>query len=157
MDDFQIRPQNPQDASGICEVHIASIRILNGPFYSSEQIETWAGRCRPDRYEVVDRLGEGHFVAEKDGRIVGFSNVKGAELTGCYVSPLAVGRGIGSGLCAAAEAWALGQGHVELNCSSSLQAVGFYLKRGFKKIGEKRFMLNQEVGLESISMRKRLR
>jgi GNAT superfamily N-acetyltransferase len=73
-----------------------------------------------------------------------------------YVSPDHVGRGAGRGLWRRVEAWCLSQGVPAVHLMSSLQAVPFYLKMGFRKIEEVKIRLSGGVPLEAVRMEKYL-
>jgi putative acetyltransferase len=154
---IEIRPAVPDDAPALCAVHIASIRGLDAPFYSPVQIEAWVGKCKVENYREVSRPGERQFVALVDGELAGFSAVKLGELVGCYVGPGWVGRGVGRALCDQAEAWALEEGQASLHCLASLQAKGFYLRRGYRLLRETLFKLSEDVSLEALEMSKVLK
>jgi predicted N-acetyltransferase YhbS len=158
MADFILRPAEPADAEAICGMHMDSIRRLDGPFYSAGQIEAWAGSKRPEQYvETMALDGERMLVALSQGRIVGYGSIFNAEIRGLYVSPDHVHQGVGRGLCRAMEDWALSQGTPAVHLLSSLQAEGFYLRMGFRRIEAVRFMLSAGVPLEAVRMEKYLK
>jgi putative acetyltransferase len=157
MAPFDIRVGSAEDAPGICAAHIASIRVLNAPFYRPEQIEAWVGMKRPEDYTQAMQSGTQFFVGIKDGRVLGFSCVNGEELTGLYLSPEAVGQGLGKALYTQAEDWARSQGRPRLYCDSSLQAEGFYRHQGFVELERLLYPLRGGTqSLEAIKMRKDL-
>ena len=96
--------------------------------------------------------GELVWVAEHDGRQVGFASLKGHELNALYATAQAP-RGTGTALLHAviAEAKALGQKHLVATCS--LNAVAFYLRSGFEDIGPAELVRSGAV-IPAIRMRK---
>ena len=40
----------PEDAEAVCDVHIASIRILCAKDYTYDKIEAWVSNCTPENY-----------------------------------------------------------------------------------------------------------
>ncbi len=109
----------------------------------------------PDAIDIPqDQITEGRvFVAEADGRTVGFGVViprsdGEAELDGLYVEPGAWGRGIGRLLMHHAEALARSGGARLLNVVSNGRAVGFYRACGFDGVREVQTGLSP--GLEMI-------
>ncbi|HTB22894.1 MAG TPA: GNAT family N-acetyltransferase [bacterium] len=142
------------DAEAICRVHLDSIRRLDGPHYSSKQIETWCAGKRPESYVQSMSDGESMFVAIQNGQVVGFGGIRRDEIRAVYVSPDHVLLGAGSLLCGALEAVARGNGFKSVHLSSSIQAEAFYLKMGYKKLADGLFKLNQEVSLEAAKMEK---
>src|SRR5262249_3652843 len=131
---FEIREGREEDAPGLCAAHVASIRGLDAPFYRPEQIEAWAGSKRPERYIAAMREGTQFFVGVAGAKLLGFSCLEKDELTGLYLAPEAVGQGLGRALCLRAEEHAREQGYPALRCYSSLQAEGFYRKRGYVEL-----------------------
>jgi GNAT superfamily N-acetyltransferase len=132
-----IRKATPEDAPAIHALHEASIRAACARHYSPAQIDAWIGglgveRCR----EAMRRLE--FLVADEGGRIAGFSvvDVAGGELHALYVAPGSAGRGLGRALLGAAERIAAAWGLRTLRLKSTLNAEGFYARRGYVRLGE---------------------
>jgi GNAT superfamily N-acetyltransferase len=109
----------------------------------------------PDAIDIPeDQITEGRvFVAEADGRTVGFGVViprsdGEAELDGLFVEPDAWGKGVGRQLMHHADALARSGGARLLNVVANGRAVGFYEACGFQavRVVETRF----SPGLEMI-------
>ena len=87
-------------------------------------------------------IDEGHvFVAEREGRVLGFGVVlqrsdHEAELDGLYVEPDAWGEAIGRQLMHHAEVLARSGGARLLNVVANGRAVGFYEACGFQTVRE---------------------
>jgi N-acetylglutamate synthase-like GNAT family acetyltransferase len=70
------------------------------------------------------------FVAEQDGVVVGVVAIERNEIAQLFVSPTIQGRGIGSGLVAAAEAHMLSSGYAKARAWSAT-APTFYVRIGY--------------------------
>jgi GNAT superfamily N-acetyltransferase len=72
------------------------------------------------------------------GQVVGFGSICPAEsgLRSLYVDPRAGRRGVGSRLLVALERMAAAHGARVLVLDASLNAAGFYARRGFEVIGQ---------------------
>ena len=74
-------------------------------------------------------------LAFEDDRLVGTGALEGSTLQGLFVDPDAQGRGIGRALMAQLSSMARERGLPELRLGSSLTAVGFYERLGFRREG----------------------
>lgn len=128
-----IRRATDADAEAITPVHVASIRTLCANDYTQQRIDAWAGWKSPDKYRKAMAAGELFFVAEVDGRVVGFSVLFGDEVKAVYLHPDRVGQGLGRKLLEAVEAEARSAGVTELKLTSTLTAVPFYEACGTRR------------------------
>ena len=151
-----IRRATPADADGITPVHVASIRTLCATDYTPEQIDAWAGWKSPDKYRAAMEAGEVFFVAELNGRVVGFSVLFGEEVKALYLHPDYVGRGIGRRLLEAVEAEAQSKGIAELRLTSTLTSVRFYEACGYMKGDLHQHPVTGGVTLPCVHFAKRL-
>jgi N-acetylglutamate synthase-like GNAT family acetyltransferase len=130
---FTIRKARQEDKESIWRVHAEAIRGMCVSHYSQEVIRLWVERLRPENYgEAISR--NEFFVAEENGAVVGFGELDQAvrEVQGLYVSPLVAGRGVGWKLLCTLEERARTFGLERLHLTSSLNAVSFYERAGFK-------------------------
>lgn len=86
------------------------------------------------------------FVAEEQGRIVGFATIiahdgNDAELEGLFVEPAEWRRGIGRALVHAVEREAQAWGATRLHVLANPHALDFYRAVGFETIGEEKTQL----------------
>lgn len=132
---MRIRKYNFDDAEAHAEVHRESVRGVASEDYRDEVIEVWASKEPED--SSLDEEKE-RFVAEEDGKIVGFSdyNKETNELSGLYVKPDYTGKGIGEKLLQKAEENARENGLERLWCKSTITAKDFYQKHGYGLIEE---------------------
>lgn len=130
-----IRKARQEDKEAIWRVHGRAIRETCASHYPREVIEVWAGRLRSEKYaEAIDRYE--FFVAEEDGVVVGFGELGPAAgaVQGLYVSPHVAGRGVGWKLLCTLEETARAHGLQSLRLTSSLNAVPFYERAGFRAV-----------------------
>lgn len=125
--------------------------------YSQEVVRVWAERLQPEKY--AEAIGSNEFfVAEEDGVVVGFGELDqaGGEIAGLYVSPDVASRGVGQKLLWTLEERARACGLESLHLMSSLNAVSFYERAGFKSLGEMTKTLSPGVERASVRMFKDL-
>jgi len=151
-----IRRAAPADAEQITPVHVTSIRTLCAKDYTQEQIDAWAGWKSPDKYRAAMAAGEVFFVAEVDGRVVGFSVLHGDEVKAVYIHPDYVGQGIGRRLLDAVEAEAGDRGVELLQLTSTLTSVGFYETCGYARGANHEHRVTGGVMLTCVKFSKRL-
>ena len=153
-----IRRVRQEDGKGIWLVHTQAIREICKRHYTSEEIEAWAGRLRPDSYLEVIKSRE-FFVAEAQGRIVGFGQLclSTGEVEAIYIRPTSVRQGVGTQLLHFLEARAQESGLTVLHLDASLNAVPFYTQAGFEPQQEARHQLKPGVEIACIVMTKLLR
>ncbi len=146
-----------EDCEAICSVHRASITILAGGHYTRQEIDTWVSGLSPDNYHAAMR-DDIFLVARFPDRIVGFVHFapKDDLIVDLWVDPRQARAGIGSKLllCAEHEARTLGKG--ELRITASLNAVPFYLNRGYAFEAETSRMAGSDVMIACVFLRKGL-
>ena len=143
----EIRDAQETDADAIWRIHTGSIEKLCSTHYSKTDIEQWTRRQAPEKY--VKFIGQDDFiVAICEGRVVGFGHMGACEdreklvpsieleVKGLYVSPEAVGRGVGRALFGELERRAVERGCRQLTVCSTLNAIPFYESCGFVVVKE---------------------
>jgi putative acetyltransferase len=75
------------------------------------------------------------FVYEEEGRLAGVIGLEGTGVYDFFVAPDRQGQGVGRALLSFVEKLARRRGIEELHLSSSLTAVGFYERLGYRKTG----------------------
>ena len=152
-----VRRARPEDGEEIGRVHRDSIRGLCGGHYAPEKIEVWARPRPPGHYERAI-LGKDFYVAEESGEIVGFGvlDAETREVEAVYVGPSAAGRGVGMKILRTLEGRARELGLESLRLDSSLNAVGFYERAGFRVEGMGEHRLGGAVDIPCAHMSKRL-
>jgi len=152
-----VRRADETDREAIWKVHTRSIRELCGNFYQPHEIAAWIGFRTPNSYLDVIR-GQFVFVAEREGEVVGFSQLdpsKG-EVEALYILPEAAGTGIGRALLSRTEEEARKEGIERLRLSSTLNAESFYTRLGYRPLGRAKHAINEAVTLDCIRMEKLL-
>lgn len=129
-----IRRARPEDARALRDVRAASIRGLCAAAYGTSQIRAWAGnrRVRPYR-RVIEEGKEDVFVALRGRIVAGFASLEGDKVRTAYVHPRFAGRGVGGSLLGTLERLARRRGRRRLVLDSTLNAVGFYERFGFRR------------------------
>lgn len=158
MNGYSIRSARPEDAEGIRDTHVASIRGLAAQAYSGEQIAAWSvGRVPEDYVKAMTCGGETMFVAtSRAGGVVGFAALADDEVRAVYVHPDHARNGVGRLLLRALESLAQDRGLAELRLTSSLNAVAFYRSQGYEEVGRTTFELRGGIGLRCAAMSKTL-
>jgi GNAT superfamily N-acetyltransferase len=141
-------------------VRLAALKDAPDAFGSKFEVEVGASE-EQWRHRVADRT---RFAAQLDGDVVGvvgagpgeFSGT--AALTSLWVDPRFRGRGLGSALIDAVEAWALGQGLSQILLwvtETNQVAESLYERRGFTRTGGAQSVRPEEPRLE-FEMSKRI-
>lgn len=136
---MQVRPATATDRTALPAIHTASVRAFGPEHYDADAVQQWAkaGGRSPADYET--ETDDEHFtVAVRDGAVAGFGHLVPAvsEIHAVYVHPDHARCGVGSALLAELEGYARGRGLDGLSLQSSLNAVGFYERAGYERVGE---------------------
>ena len=150
-----VRPATREDRAALPALHTAAVEAFGPDGYDADGVREWAGAGErsPDDYDV-DVPGEHFTVAVREGAVVGFGHVvlDAGEVHAVYVHPDHADHGVGSALLAELEGYARGRGCGGLSLQSSLNAVGFYERAGYERVGEG----ESPGGLSVVEMRKEL-
>lgn len=122
------------DAEAVYAVMLSSVSRLCPEPYSQEVVNTWMeGRTEEDyREDCRDGL---LWLAEKCGRVIGFSHGEPGEVKRLFVNSDAVGLGVGKALMKKALADAQSKNTQTVVIDATLNAASFYEKWGFRKTG----------------------
>ena len=131
------RRAGPADAPQLLEVRRRSITILAPQGMPIAEVESWATKLSVAGMEQKIRTLE-IWVAEIDGRAVGWGAIHGDRLEGLYTDPDFARQGIGTELLAKLEALMRARGIGRIDAEASANAEGFYLRRGYAPAGEPR-------------------
>ena len=99
---MEIRRATVADARGIADVHLRTWQVAYEHVFGAERLAGIDLERRTASWERALLEGATAFVAEKDGRVVGFASVRRGELDSIYVLPEAWGSGAGTALMRAA-------------------------------------------------------
>jgi GNAT superfamily N-acetyltransferase len=135
---FTLRDVRPDDRDAIWRVHDDALRARAPAHYDEDAVRGWtfAGRQLP-REELDALMATGRWLVAVDSSDVpvgyGSLDLDGAELTMLFVDPAWMGRGVGDALLRALEQVAYDAGVRQLSLWSSLNAVDFYAKAGWRR------------------------
>jgi putative acetyltransferase len=129
-----LRLATPNDAPRLFEVRRRSILELAPPGISSEAAEAWAGRLTLAGMERKLRELE-IWIAEPEGMTAGWGAIHGDILEGLYTAPDYAGQGVGAALLQMLEELMRVRGVEAVRAEASPNAVGFYLRRGYRITG----------------------
>ncbi len=108
-----------------------AILVLATPEMGKQRAREWADSSADER--VLRAINEHEvWVAERDGDAVGWVEIDQARVEGMYVCPNQARGGIGSTLLLLAEDRIQSAGHAVVALDASLNAVEFYLRRGYE-------------------------
>ena len=146
-----IRRLESGDAPGVAAVIRTALRETNGKDYPAAFLESFAESMTAD--EIRRRAEASHFYAAcDDGRIVGCgaaASYRGrtdeCELRTVFVLPEYQGAGLGRRIVETLESDGLCQRARRIELSSSVTAVGFYQKLGYRFKGGQA-TLNETLG-----------
>lgn len=127
-----LRRANRDDADELASLHRASISALCRDHYTREQIDEWIAPLQPSLYRTL--VGTRTIFVVEDSMLAGFGVCDpGSGLVhATYVSPTAIGRGVGRQLVLAMEAALRSTGESRaITLNATLNAVGFYEKLGY--------------------------
>jgi GNAT superfamily N-acetyltransferase len=136
---FNIRKAVLEDSVAIFEAHQDSVENLCAGSYTVLQLQTWfEGRTHEIHYPSIK--AEQVYIAEREGRVLGFVGFAPGEVTLLFVRPEAVGTGLGSQLFQLALECAAVDHTGSLTVVATKNSQGFYEKHGFASIGESWFV-----------------
>lgn len=150
MNKMKIRIAIKEDAVRIHDVHTEAARITCSKSYSKVQIDAWLDKRKPEGY--YDGINKKEmFVAELDGRIVGFGHAYSGAILAIFVHPDSQRIGVGKELLNYALAIAF-ENSTDLTIEATPNAFEFYRKCGFIKISDGKIIRNK-TEMEVIIMR----
>ena len=134
---MKIRRARPEDADRLTAIALAAKGYWG---YVEELMALW----RPNLMVTPQRVAEDLiYVATFDHEIIGFyavvptSEAQTYELDDLWIDPPWIGQGVGKLLFQHAVARAKACGATSLQLAADPHAVGFYIKMGMTKIGER--------------------
>jgi len=146
-----IRPYRSSDCPTLAQIYYDTIHAVNAADYTPAQLDAWAtGKVNLDDWDAYF-LARHSFVAEMDGKIVGFADMDDTGYLGrLYVHKDFQGLGIGTALCDAAENAVTVP---KYTLHSSITARPFYERRGYRTV-EMRQMERKDQLLTTYVMEK---
>jgi GNAT superfamily N-acetyltransferase len=130
---MQIIPAKPQDADALTEIAYAAKRHWG---YPERWIESWRDTLTIRAEFIAANVT---YSAIEDGRAVGFylltNESDGLHLDHFWITPRAMGRGVGRALFEHALEQARKLGHRTLKIEADPNAEGFYTRMGARRVG----------------------
>ena len=138
---WEIRIAKSSDAEVACKLFTSSVLNICGPHYNHDRVilDYWNSNKTPKNVQSWIENKDFYFlVALNKGVIEGvaFINNQTGELYAVYLSPQAVGFGLGQKLLDLMLSHASVKKLDKVFLKSSLNAQSFYEKRGFRIIGQ---------------------
>jgi len=129
---MQVRKYHSEDLQIIANLFYDTIHSVNAVDYNEAQLDAWAPKDR-DLFEWKNKFSNNYtVVAEKDGIIVGFGNVKGTEYFDClYTHKDYQGIGVATLIADCIEKNFRDQGIQNITTDASITAKHFFEKRGY--------------------------
>jgi putative acetyltransferase len=151
-----IRAYDPADLEAIIAVFMSAVHRVAARDYKPAQLRAWAP-AEIDRARWVERrLNRETWVAERDGAVVGFTDLEpDGHLDMMFVAADAQGLGVASRLEAEVEASARRQGLARIFTEASLTARPFFERRGYVILTAQEVSVRGET-LTNFRMEKRL-
>jgi len=126
-----VRLAKPQDQKKIIKIQLDALKFLAAKDYNEEQLEALLANKRMPRNsdEII-------FIAEIDGKVVGFASLLSSFNTigAVFVDPNFVRKGVGSRLLVKIEQEARRHGVPILWVCSSLTGYNFYKANGYRTL-----------------------
>ncbi|QDU61561.1 putative N-acetyltransferase YafP [Planctomycetes bacterium Pan216] len=151
-----IRLVEDADVEQICEIFHTTIHTVNASDYTEEQRLAWSPHLPPaDRWR--ERLSaRTTFVADDEGVIAGFGELKPDGYIDCfYCRNTYQRRGVGSQILAALEQAARDAGLQRLLVDVSITARPFFAAKGYRVLRQQEVII-REVALTNFVMEKQL-
>ncbi|QQG46054.1 MAG: GNAT family N-acetyltransferase [Candidatus Niyogibacteria bacterium] len=132
-----IRKAELRDAKVIAELHKKVVSEVNSKFYPVEAIEEWSKDISEKNVKNQFRNSD-WIVAEAGNKLVGFGQYLAAEgrVFQINVSPEYLNQSIGRKLYDYMENDFISKKVEKIELNSTLNAIGFYQKLGFKMVEE---------------------
>ncbi len=133
-----IRRATLEDAAAVCAVVRRSIAECCAEDHLNDAalIDMWLkNKTVTNTQAWLENPHACSVVAEVDGSVVGFGMSQAGEVLLCYLVPEARFKGIGKSMLQALEAHALETGVLTLRLESTLTALPFYERNGFRQTG----------------------
>jgi putative acetyltransferase len=146
-----IRLAKPDEIEEIVDLQALSLSNLGYKEYTEQQLNAIIKSQKQARLMQDDEI---LYVAESpEGNILGFgafiqTHINAGRITGIYVTPTYLGKGIGTQIIQTIENKALQNGILQLDVYCSLNSVNFYHKKGYYLVtqrGEVSVLLDETV------------
>jgi GNAT superfamily N-acetyltransferase len=131
----KIRPLEAGDFPGISDLIRNTLLVSNLPDYDLQTILELSASFSEQEIRALIGRREFFVYEQEEGRLEGVIGLEGTGVYDFFVAPDRQGRGVGRALLSFVEELARRRGIEELHLSSSLTAVGFYERLGYRRTG----------------------
>jgi GNAT superfamily N-acetyltransferase len=131
----RVRQFRAEDFPGISDLIRNTLLVSNLPDYDLQTILELGASFSPAEIRALAGRREFFVGEDEEGRLAGVIGLEGTGVYDFFVAPDRQGRGVGRALLGFVEELARQRGIEELHLSSSLTAVGFYEKLGYRRTG----------------------
>jgi ribosomal protein S18 acetylase RimI-like enzyme len=141
-----IRRAKQEDKKSMWNVQVNSIKEICKSHYTQNELRAWLGLLKPGRYkETIE--SKAVFVAIDGDAIVGFGQLdqENGHIEDLYVRPDHAKRGVGMKILLALEDVAKKSGSLLLHGNSTLNAIRFYEKAGYRVTRQKKYLLPNDM------------
>jgi len=121
------------DAAVVSQLIVENLKTINIRDYSRELMDVLAEHKSPQSVQKLASECDA-FVAVEDGEILGVAMLYGDRITNMFVHMQSQNRGIGGSLVTHIEELARTRKISKLSLDSSITALGFYIKCGYRII-----------------------
>lgn len=142
---MQVRLFEPEDVEQIARLFHNTVRKVNIKDYSKPQVIAWSPEDVYFRDWQAVCSSRYTYVAEKDNKIIGFSELEPNGHIDCfYVHYQHQGCGVGSKIYRAIETKAKELNLTRLFAEASISAKAFFVSRGFEVVKQQQVICRQE-------------
>lgn len=138
MGSYEIRPVQSPEIPLLAGIYQRAVLYSCAAWYSREQITAWHDAAS-DHANWNDSFQNTRCLVAVDRRfnLLAFADLHplSGQIGRLYVDPGAQGKGIGTALLRGLEDMLRGSGHAEARLESALNALQFYLNRGYTCLG----------------------
>ena len=128
-----IRKLKKEDAKEVSKIIRRCLKEVNYKDYSKKTITSLCNFFTPSL--IIKNLKDRTiFVAVENDKVIGTASLKGDKVFTVFINPDVHGKGVGSRLMDKVEDLAKKKGYKIIKVPSGLTSLGFYKKRGYKKI-----------------------
>jgi len=153
---MKIRRAKLSDTKEINNLIKKTLKKVNIKDYSKKQIEVLIEKNTLQ--DTSNRIKEGKvFCAVENTKIIGIAGVYGNRLGGFYVSPNKINKGIGKQLLEVAENYMVKNKRRKAKLSSTITALEFYKKHGYKVIKREKWEPEKGIVFPVVEMEKKLK
>lgn len=155
-----IRRGKSEDRKELFQVTMESIAALCAKDYTYEQLQCLLGD-KTERFRQGIKLGETIFVAELEGKIIGYSSLLSRSIGAMFVLPQYARQGVGKKLLETIEAEAIARDLKFLIAIASLTGVPFYQACGYSCVEDYSILISDSqigatINIPCIRMKKKL-